>query len=136
MCTHNLPIWVLHYNFWFSQDLVKENSQGIKWLYKKTPAYFCIVFFNFKWCSSSIVSMEILCLSCHAFVNCGQSSTQKPFLLVWQNLKWPKISICKCQNFSTFASYLFAILVPSGNVYLLVLTKAKLNIDWRSSNGK
>ena len=26
----------------------------------------------------------------------------KPFLLLWQNLKWQKISICKCENFLPF----------------------------------
>ena len=26
----------------------------------------------------------------------------KPFLLLWQNLKWQEISICKCENFLPF----------------------------------
>ena len=52
---------------------------------------------------------------------------QKLFLLLWQKSKWKKISVCKCETILPFdLDFVFAILVSSGNVCLLVLKRLGL----------
>ena len=50
---------------------------------------------------------------------------QKWFHLFLKILKWQQISICKCEKyvFAIWYRNLFAIWIPSSNVYLLTLTK-------------
>ena len=91
------------------------------------------------WHQQNKTQSNLCCLCLFALLSCFPSTCTtalKPFLLLWQNSKWQKISICKSENFWPFSNVKYFCHLRRWIWSKLVLIKrtCNLSVNYRTVN--